>query len=140
MYMFCSSPSQTPTIAAYRYVLAYTFVLLAFALGIRGTVLRKYQYQEYVYRNDLSKRGYTYKDLRAAIAKLPPGIIPPNLSNMQLLQVLDHCNDIYNSISENTFCISGYIVINGLLANDQYYMYVKDDRREGDQFNNNVQE
>lgn len=157
--LFCSSPSQTPTMAAYRHVLAYTFVLLAFALGIRGTALRKCEYQEYVCGNDLSKRGmslyltrfstvfflifepgYTYKDLRAAIAKLPPGIIPPNLSNVQLLQVLYHCDDIYNSISGNAFCVSGCIVINGSLANDQCYMYVKDDRREGDQFNNNVQE
>ncbi|CAI6097184.1 unnamed protein product [Clonostachys chloroleuca] len=120
--------------AASRHVLAYTFVLLAFALGIQGPALRKCQYQEYVCGNDLSKRGivtlshslfhpgYTYMDLRAAIAKLPPGIIPPNLSNVQLLQVLYHCDDIYNSISGNAFCVSGCIVINGSLVNDQCYM------------------
>ncbi|KAK7224207.1 hypothetical protein V2G26_012210 [Clonostachys chloroleuca] len=108
--------------AAYRHVLAYTFVLLAFALGIQGLALRKCEYREYVCGNDLSKRGYTHMDLRAAIAKLPPGIIPPNLSNAQLLQVLYHCDDIYNSISGNAFCVSGCIVINGSLVNDQCYM------------------
>jgi hypothetical protein len=140
--LFCSSPSQTPTMAC-RHVLAYTFVLLAFALGIHGRALPKCQYQEYACGNDLSKRGigtfshssfhlaafflifelgYTNADLRAAIAKLPPGIIPPTLSNVQLLQVLYHCDDIYNSISGNAFCVSGCITISGSLANDQCYM------------------
>ncbi|CAH0016903.1 unnamed protein product [Clonostachys rhizophaga] len=107
---------------ACRHVLAYTFVLLAFALEIHGRALPKCQYQEYACGNDLSKRGYTNADFRAAIAKLPPGIIPPTLSNSQLLQVLYHCDDIYNSISGNAFCVSGCIAISGSLANDQCYM------------------
>ncbi|CAG9995998.1 unnamed protein product [Clonostachys byssicola] len=107
---------------AYRHVLAFVFVLLTFALGINGRVLPKCQYQEYACGNDLVKRGYTNADLRAAIAKLPPGIIPPTLSNLQLLQVLYHCDDIYNSLSGNAFCVSGCIAISGSLANDQCYM------------------
>ncbi|CAH0039695.1 unnamed protein product [Clonostachys solani] len=107
---------------ACRHVLTYIFALLAFALGIHGRALPKCQYQEYACGNDLVKRGYTNTDLRAAIAKLPSGIIPPTLSNVQLLQVLYHCDDIYNSISGNAFCVSGCIVIAGSLANDQCYM------------------
>ncbi|VUC33022.1 unnamed protein product [Clonostachys rosea] len=117
---------------ACRHVLAYVLVLLEFVLGIHGRVLPKCQYQEYACGSDLSKRGYTNADLRAAIAKLPSGIIPPTLSNVQLLQVLYHCDDIYNSISGNAFCVSGCIAIGGSL--------VKDDKRDGNQINNNVQE
>ncbi|CAG9952123.1 unnamed protein product [Clonostachys rosea f. rosea IK726] len=74
------------------------------------------------HHQNVSTRSYSSSNLRVAIAKLPPGIIPPTLKDVQLLRVLYHCDDIYNSISGNAYCISGCISIDGSLENDQCYM------------------
>ncbi|KAK7219282.1 hypothetical protein V2G26_007285 [Clonostachys chloroleuca] len=107
---------------ACRHVCIRIFLFLEFAFRIDGQASPKCQYQEYVCGYELVRRGYSSSNLRVAIAKLPPGIIPPTLKDVQLLRVLYHCDDIYNSISGNAYCISGCISIDGSLENDQCYM------------------
>ncbi|KAH7316930.1 hypothetical protein B0I35DRAFT_434255 [Stachybotrys elegans] len=79
-------------------------------------------YQEYACGYVLAGRGYSTTSLRAAIEQLPAGVIPPTLTDVQLLQTLYGCRDTHNTIVGNAYCMSGCIAMGGYLERDQCAM------------------